>query len=97
MGLNSKEMNIDLNFVYVPKLISDVLTEVSAMDDFSKKLTKLNQFVVALEEELSKIEAFQRELPNCMILLKDGQFLFFFWGGGVGIFISFFKIFCIPF
>lgn len=71
MGLNSKEMNIDLNSVYVPKLISDVLTEVSAMDDISKKLTKLNQFLLALEEEFSKIEAFKRELPNCMILLKD--------------------------
>ncbi|CAN4079622.1 unnamed protein product [Withania somnifera] len=72
MGSNSKEMNIDLNFVYVPKFISDVLTEVSAVDDISKKLTKLNQFLVALEEELRKIEAFRRELPICMVLLKDG-------------------------
>ncbi|XP_055806400.1 transcription factor HHO5-like isoform X2 [Solanum dulcamara] len=71
MGSNSKEMNIDLNIVYVPKLISDVLTEVSAMDDISKKLTKLNQFLVSLEEELRKIEAFKRELPFCMVLLKD--------------------------
>lgn len=71
MGSNSKEMTIDLNFVYVPKIISDVLTEVSAMDDISKKLTKLNQFLVALEEELRKIEAFKRELPICMVLLKD--------------------------
>ncbi|WMV17180.1 hypothetical protein MTR67_010565 [Solanum verrucosum] len=71
MGSNSKEMNIDLNFVYVPKLISDVLTEVSAMDDISNKLTKLNQFLVPLEEELRKIEAFKRELPMCMLLLKD--------------------------
>lgn len=72
MGSNSKEMNIDLNFVYVPKLISDVLTEVSAMDDISKKLKKLNQFLVPLEEELTKIEAFKRELPLCMLLLKHG-------------------------
>ncbi|MCD7459153.1 hypothetical protein HAX54_040222 [Datura stramonium] len=71
MGSNSREMNIDLNSVYVPKIISDVLTEVSAMDDISKKLTKLNQFLVALEEELKKIEAFKRELPICMVLLKD--------------------------
>ncbi|TMW87018.1 hypothetical protein EJD97_020538 [Solanum chilense] len=70
MGSNSKEMNIDLNFVYVPKLISDVLTEVSAMDDISKKLKKLNQFLVPLEEELTKIEAFKRELPMCMLLLR---------------------------
>lgn len=78
MGSKSKEMNIDLNFVYVPKLISDVLTEVSAMDDISKKLTKLNQFLVPLEEELRKTEAFKRELPMCMLLLKDGQFFFSF-------------------
>ncbi|XP_060193921.1 transcription factor HHO5-like [Lycium barbarum] len=71
MGSNSKELNIDLNFVCMPKIISDVLTEVSAMDDISKKLTKLNNFIVALEEELKKIEAFKRELPICMVLLKD--------------------------
>ncbi|CAN4082860.1 unnamed protein product [Withania somnifera] len=71
MRSNSKEMNIDLNFIYVPKIISDVLTEVSAMDDISKKLTKINQFLVSLEEELRKVEAFKRELPICMVLLKD--------------------------
>ncbi|OIT33326.1 PREDICTED: myb family transcription factor EFM-like isoform X2 [Nicotiana attenuata] len=71
MGSSSKELNLDLNCVYVPKTISDVLTEVSAIDDISKKLTKLNHFVLSLEEELKKIEAFKRELPLCMVLLKD--------------------------
>ncbi|KAM3267596.1 hypothetical protein P3S67_032225 [Capsicum chacoense] len=60
-----------LNFIYVPKIISDVLTEVSAMEDISNKLTKFNQFIVALEEELRKIKTFKRELPFCMVLLKD--------------------------
>ncbi|KAJ8546133.1 hypothetical protein K7X08_018716 [Anisodus acutangulus] len=41
------------------------------MDDISKKLTKLNYFLVALDKELIKIEAFKRELPICMVLLKD--------------------------
>ncbi|XP_016495551.1 transcription factor HHO5 [Nicotiana tabacum] len=71
MGSSSKELNLDLNCVYVPKIISDVLTEVSAIDDISKKLSKLNHFVLSLEEELRKIEAFKRELPLCMVLLKD--------------------------
>ncbi|KAJ8567229.1 hypothetical protein K7X08_019437 [Anisodus acutangulus] len=71
MGSNSKELNIDLNFVYVPKIISDVITEVSTMNDISKKLTKLNNFLIALDEELRKIEAFKRQLPICMVLLKD--------------------------
>lgn len=75
MGSSSKELNLDLNCVYVPKIISDVLTEVSAIDDISKKLSKLNHFVLSLEEELRKIEAFKRELPLCMVLLKDGQLL----------------------
>lgn len=52
--------------------ISDILREVSGIDDFPKKLLKLDFHVNALEQELNKIEAFKRELPHCMHLLKDG-------------------------
>ncbi|KAI3462774.1 hypothetical protein Pfo_019437 [Paulownia fortunei] len=53
------------------KTISDILREVSGIDDFSKKSSKLDFHVCSLEEELRKIDAFKRELPNCMHLLKD--------------------------
>ncbi|CAL5443843.1 unnamed protein product [Camellia sinensis] len=36
---------------------------------------------LSLEEEMTKIDAFKRELPLCMLLLNDGSFGFsFFWG-----------------
>ncbi|XP_041993175.1 transcription factor HHO2-like [Salvia splendens] len=40
------------------------------MDDFIKKSSMLDFHVHALEEELHKIEAFKRELPHSMQLLK---------------------------
>ncbi|KAM3252802.1 transcription factor HHO5 [Capsicum annuum] len=61
----------NLSWLHSRPFQSDVLTEISAMDDISKKLIKLNQFIIALEEELRKIEAFKRELPFCMVLLND--------------------------
>lgn len=64
-----------MNFDLGSKNISDILTEVSGMDDFIKKSSMLDFHVHALEEELHKIEAFKRELPHCMHLLKHGPFL----------------------
>lgn len=78
------KMDDDLNMVFpitVPKKISEILKEVSFIDDFSKKLSKLEFYVHALELEMSKIDAFKRELPYSMRLLEDGiivnLFLFF--------------------
>ncbi|CAI9758785.1 unnamed protein product [Fraxinus pennsylvanica] len=45
-------------------------TELSKIYGFSKKL-KLDFHVQELEEELRKIDAFKRELPLCMNLLKE--------------------------
>ncbi|KAL1558910.1 transcription factor HHO5-like isoform X2 [Salvia divinorum] len=60
-------MNFDLGS---KNIVSDILTGVSGMDDFIKKSSMLDFHVHALEEELNKIEAFKRELPHCMDLLK---------------------------
>ncbi|XP_047938264.1 transcription factor HHO5-like isoform X2 [Salvia hispanica] len=59
-----------MNFDLGSKNISEILSEVSGMDDFIKKSSMLDFHVHALEEELHKIEAFKRELPHCMHLLK---------------------------
>ncbi|XP_022853650.1 transcription factor HHO5-like isoform X1 [Olea europaea var. sylvestris] len=71
MGEKLKELSLDAGSNFVPKIISDILTEVSVIEDFSQKLSKLDFHVNAFEEELKKINVFKRELPICMHLLKD--------------------------
>ncbi|KAK4416234.1 Myb family transcription factor EFM [Sesamum alatum] len=71
MGENSRQLNSDVGSIFVPKTISDILTEVSMMHDFSKKSSKLDFYVHSLEEEMRKVDAFKRELPHCMQLLSD--------------------------
>ncbi|KAF5736107.1 hypothetical protein HS088_TW14G00241 [Tripterygium wilfordii] len=66
------DLNLDLSLGYVPRTISDLLREVSAATETSLKLSKLDEYVEGLEDELRKIEAFKRELPLSMILLNDG-------------------------
>ena len=68
------ELSLDSSLVPIPTTISDFLAEVSTIRDSSEKLSKLNDYVKRLEEEMKKIDAFKRELPLCMILLNDGEF-----------------------
>ncbi|XP_012079175.1 transcription factor HHO5 [Jatropha curcas] len=65
------ELSLDLSLVYVPKTISEYLKEVSKVKDASLRLSKLDDFVKRLEDEMRKIDAFKRELPLCMLLLND--------------------------
>ncbi|BBH09520.1 Homeodomain-like superfamily protein [Prunus dulcis] len=46
-------------------------SEVSMIGSVSERLSKLDDFVKRLEEEMRKIDAFKRELPLCMFLLND--------------------------
>lgn len=62
-------MNFDLGS---DSAISDILRDVPIFDELSKKSRKLGLHVHALEEEMKKVEAFKRELPHCMHLLRDG-------------------------
>lgn len=81
MELGSKEMNYDLGNGFVPKIIAELLQEVSVSED-GKKLAKLHEYVLELEKEMKKINVFKRELPVCMLLLGDGIFIFIlkkFW------------------
>ncbi|KAF5736113.1 hypothetical protein HS088_TW14G00248 [Tripterygium wilfordii] len=66
------DLNLNLSLGYIPRTISDLLGEVSAATETSLKLSKLDEYVEGLENELRKIEAFKRELPLSMILLNDG-------------------------
>ncbi|XP_021896708.1 transcription factor HHO6 isoform X1 [Carica papaya] len=72
MGSIPPELSLDFRpSSFVPKTISDFLKEVSRIGSVSEKVSKLDGFVKGLEEEMRKIDAFKRELPLCMLLLKD--------------------------
>lgn len=76
------ELSLDTSLVFIPKTISDFLAQLSTMEDSSQRSSELDAYVKRLEDEMRKIEVFKRELPLCMLLLKDGGFsdyhLFFF-------------------
>ncbi|KAM1242950.1 hypothetical protein ACFX2G_035255 [Malus domestica] len=71
MGSVPPELSLDFKPTFVPKTISDFLKEVSMIGNVSEKLSKLDDFVKRLEDEMRKIDAFKRELPLCMFLLND--------------------------
>ncbi|EOX91319.1 hypothetical protein QUC31_003052 [Theobroma cacao] len=66
------ELSLDLGLAYVPKSISEFLKEVSNIKNGFQRLSKISDYVKRLEDEMKKIDAFKRELPLCMLLLKDG-------------------------
>ena len=58
---------------YVPKTITNLLNDLADIDGVSKKMTVLNEYLCQHMEELSSVEYFKRKLPQCMLLLLDGQ------------------------
>ncbi|XP_054788078.1 transcription factor HHO5-like isoform X2 [Prosopis cineraria] len=71
MGSVPPELSLDLRPTFVPKTISDFLYEVSSIGNAADKLSRFDEFLKRLEEEMKKIDAFKRELPLCMLLLND--------------------------
>lgn len=71
MGSLPSELSLDFRPTFVPKTITDFFKEVSMIGNVSERVSKLNDFIKSLEDEMRKIDAFKRELPLCMILLKD--------------------------
>ncbi|KAK8673168.1 hypothetical protein V6N13_111518 [Hibiscus sabdariffa] len=65
------ELSLDLSLPYVPASISEFLKEVSNTKNRFQRLLKITDFLKRLEDEMSKIDAFKRQLPLCMLLLKD--------------------------
>lgn len=55
------------------KTISKLVAEVSVIRHISENFSKVDDYAKRLEEETKKIEAFKRELPLCMLLLRDGS------------------------
>ncbi|CAA2975666.1 myb family transcription factor EFM-like [Olea europaea subsp. europaea] len=50
---------------YIPRTISEFLEEVSLINNSSERLSKLDDCVNKLQDEMKKIDAFKRELPLC--------------------------------
>ncbi|XP_020232809.1 transcription factor HHO5 isoform X2 [Cajanus cajan] len=68
MGSVPSELSLVLRPSFVPKTITDFLSQLSSASD---KLATLHDFLARLEDELRKIHAFKRELPLSMLLLND--------------------------
>lgn len=68
------ELSLDSDLVFISKTISDFILELSAIRDRSEKLSKLDDYVKRLEDEMRKIDVFKRELPLSNLLLNNGGF-----------------------
>lgn len=66
------EVNLDLSLVHAPISKSELLRDVSKTKEVSQKVSKLNDYIMRLEEEKQKIGGFKRELPLIMFLVKNG-------------------------
>lgn len=76
MGSSSLELTLSLKPSYVPKTISNLLSDLSKIDSVSDKLSVLNDYLHKYQEELSRVQDLKRELPQCMLLLMDGEYNF---------------------
>ncbi|KAJ0040044.1 hypothetical protein Pint_28114 [Pistacia integerrima] len=63
--------NFDLNLDFVPQKINDFLGEVARTRGRSQRLFMLGDYCKRLEDEVKKIQGFERQLPLCMLILKD--------------------------
>ena len=73
MGSIPRQLSLDVRPTFIPKTISEFLGELTEIGSASEKLTRFDDLVKRLEDEMRKIDAFKRELPLCMILLNDGS------------------------
>ncbi|CAA0830924.1 Homeodomain-like superfamily protein [Striga hermonthica] len=73
-SLNPPELTLNCSLsseYWVPKSTGEFLVEVSRTQSVSEKVSKLEDYVNRLQEEMKKIDAFKRALPLCMLLLTD--------------------------
>ncbi|CAN4112259.1 unnamed protein product [Withania somnifera] len=71
MGSIPPELSLDCRPTFVPSSITDFLRKVSLIRNVSDKLTQIEDYITTLEEEMRKIDAFKRELPLSVLLVKD--------------------------
>ncbi|XWS75636.1 hypothetical protein CRYUN_Cryun01aG0108000 [Craigia yunnanensis] len=71
MNPSSLELSLSLKPSYVPKSLSNLLTDLSKIDNESDKLSVLSDYICKHHEELSRVEALKHELPQCRLLLME--------------------------
>lgn len=73
MGSAVFEMGLELELC-ATRIVGDFVKEVSAIESGgSGRASRLEESIKFLEEEKRKIEAFRREVPICMRLLREGS------------------------
>nr|XP_011467866.1 PREDICTED: transcription repressor KAN1-like [Fragaria vesca subsp. vesca] len=67
------KLTLSLKPSWVPKSINNLLIEIAQINNASAKLSKLETYLRKHEEEMRRIQTFDRDhnLPHCMLLLKD--------------------------
>lgn len=69
------ELSLDFKPTFIPKTITQFLGEISSIGSVSEKILKIDDFINRFEAEITKIDAFKRELPLCMLLMNDGNLI----------------------
>ncbi|XVF71318.1 hypothetical protein PTKIN_Ptkin12aG0027800 [Pterospermum kingtungense] len=65
------ELSLSLKPSYVPKSLTNLLLDLSKIDNEADKLLVLSDYICKHQEELSKVEASKHELPQCRLLLLE--------------------------
>lgn len=72
MGSIPPELSLDCRPTFIPTSITDFLKQLSSIRNVPDKLAQINDYISRLEDEMRKIDAFKRELPLSVLLVKDG-------------------------
>ncbi|XVF71316.1 hypothetical protein PTKIN_Ptkin12aG0027500 [Pterospermum kingtungense] len=75
MNPSSLELSLSLKPSYAPKSLSNLLLDLSKIENESDKLSLLSDYICKHQEEKSRVEALEQdhELPQCRLLLKEGK------------------------
>ncbi|PHU10507.1 hypothetical protein BC332_22367 [Capsicum chinense] len=71
MGSIPPELSLDCRPSFVPESVTDFLRKVSLIRHIPDKLAQIDDYISRLDDEMRKIEAFKRELPLSVLLVKD--------------------------
>ncbi|XVF20869.1 hypothetical protein REPUB_Repub12eG0040200 [Reevesia pubescens] len=71
MNPSCVELSLSLKPSYVPKSLSNLLFDLSKIDNESDKLWVLSDYICKHQEELSRVEALKHQLPQCRLLLME--------------------------
>ncbi|XP_009774094.1 transcription factor HHO6-like [Nicotiana tabacum] len=71
MGSIPPELSLDCRPTFIPTSITDFLKQLSSIRNVPDKLFQIDEYISRLEDEMRKIDAFKRELPLSVLLVKD--------------------------